>query len=110
MEELETLKAILDSMPFSVVFADKGHVIRYANREAGRNFGKWGNLTGQSIFACHNENSGKLIREIWAEFEKGAEERLITDNEKHRTYMRAVRNAEGVLVGYYERYEPPRGS
>jgi hypothetical protein len=31
----------------------------------------------------------------------GEEERLITDNEKHRIYMRAVRSADGQVVGYY---------
>jgi hypothetical protein len=33
--------------------------------------------------------------------------RLITDSPKHRIYMRAVRDADGKLIGYYERYEPP---
>ncbi len=33
---------------------------------------------------------------------------MITDDEKHRIYMRAVRNEQGELLGYYERYEPPR--
>jgi hypothetical protein len=37
----------------------------------------------------------------------GLAERLITDNEKHRIYMRAVRDGSGRLLGYYERYEPP---
>ncbi len=39
----------------------------------------------------------------------GEEERLITDNEKHRIYMRAVRGADGQVLGYYERYERAGG-
>jgi hypothetical protein len=39
---------------------------------------------------------------------EGLEERLITDNEKWRIYMRAVRDVDGEVLGYYERYEPPR--
>jgi hypothetical protein len=35
------------------------------------------------------------------------EEWLITDNEKHRIYMRAVRGTDGQVLGYYERYELP---
>jgi hypothetical protein len=35
----------------------------------------------------------------------GEEERLITDNKKHRIYMRAVRDQDGRVLGYYERYE-----
>ena len=43
-----------------------------------------------------------------AAFEQGETERLITDNEKHRIYMRVVRDANGKVLGYYERYEPPK--
>ncbi|MFH1749080.1 MAG: hypothetical protein ABIG44_18775 [Planctomycetota bacterium] len=45
---------------------------------------------------------------ILAELKSGLDDRLITDNEKHRIFMRAVRDADGRLLGYYERYEPPR--
>ncbi len=45
--------------------------------------------------------------EILAAFQTGEDERLITDNAKHRIYMRAVRDPVGKLLGYYERYEPP---
>ena len=41
--------------------------------------------------------------------QQGLEERLITDSEKYRIYMLAVRDENGQLIGYYERYEPPRG-
>ncbi len=37
----------------------------------------------------------------------GEDERMITDNEKYRIYMRAVRDEQGELIGYYERDEPP---
>jgi hypothetical protein len=49
-----------------------------------------------------------MMIEILAAMQGGEEERLITDNEKHRIYMRAVRDTAGRLLGYYERYEPPR--
>lgn len=45
--------------------------------------------------------------EILAAMQAGEDERLITDDEEHRIYMRAVRDAEGCLLGYYERHEPP---
>jgi hypothetical protein len=45
--------------------------------------------------------------EILAAMQAGEEERLITDNDKNRIFMRAVRDADGRLLGYYERYEPP---
>jgi hypothetical protein len=37
----------------------------------------------------------------------GEEEWLITDNERHRIYMRAVRGVDSQVLGFYERYEPP---
>ena len=40
---------------------------------------------------------------------EGLEEELITDDERRRIYMRAVRDGDGKLLGYYERYEVPRG-
>jgi len=38
---------------------------------------------------------------------EGEDERIITDDEKHRIFMRVVRDAEGRVLGYYERYAPP---
>ena len=32
---------------------------------------------------------------------------MITDSPKHRVYMRAVRDEDGKVIGYYERYDPP---
>ena len=43
---------------------------------------------------------------VFESLKNGVEEQIITDNQKYRIYMRAVRNKEGNLIGYYERYEP----
>ena len=45
------------------------------------------------------------MNEVLAALQAGEEERLVTDNEKDRIYMRAVRDPGGGLLGYYERYE-----
>lgn len=101
------LADILDSMKNPVLFADREHVVRYMNRAAVNYYEEGEALLGRSLFDCHNAQSGRVMREIFAEMEAGLDERLITDNEKHRIYMRAVRDGEGRLIGYYERYEPP---
>jgi hypothetical protein len=44
------------------------------------------------------------MTEILQQMQDGLDEILITDNEKHRLYMRAVRNENGELLGYYERF------
>jgi hypothetical protein len=67
-------------------------------------------LIGRSLLDCHSERSQQIMVDILAEMRQGLEERLITDNEKHRIFMRAVRDASGQLLGYYERYEPPRNT
>ncbi len=104
--EAKLLEHLLDSLKDPYVFVDTDHVVRYMNREALTRHGE--KLIGTSIFGCHNEQSNKVIREIFAMMQDGLEEEMITDNPKHRIYMRAVRDGDGVLLGYYERYEPPK--
>ena len=103
----QLLAEILDSMKNPVLFADRDHVVRYMNRAATTHYDQGEDLLGNSLFDCHNAESGRIMREIFAEMEEGLDERRITDNEKHRIYMRAVRDGSGRLIGYYERYEPP---
>ena len=103
----ELLETFLDSLKNPFMFVDTEHVIRYMNKAAITTFKKGVEHLGESIFACHNENSCRIIREVFAEMQEGLEERLITDNDRFRIFMRAVRDSSGKLLGYYERYEPP---
>lgn len=107
----DTLHAVLlDSLKDPFLFADAGHTIRYMNRAAIAHYKEGATLLGRSLFDCHNAESQRQMIEILAAFQAGEEERLITDNAKHRIFMRAVRDGAGRLLGYYERYEPPVGS
>jgi PAS domain S-box-containing protein len=108
MTDETLLTAILDSLRDPILVADRDHVTRYMNRAATAHYSQGAALIGRSLLECHNERSQAVMREVLAALEAGEEERLITDNEKHRIYMRAVRGADGRLLGYYERYEPPR--
>ncbi len=105
INDAKMLARFLDSLKDSFVFVDTDHVIRYLNKVALERHGE--KLEGTSVFDCHNEKSNEMIREIFAKMADGLEEELITDNEKHRIYMRAVRDEKGTLIGYYERYERP---
>ena len=109
MPEKDLLTAILDSLKDPIVFVDTNHVIQYMNEPAKKHYEQGENLLGQSIFDCHNENSNHTIRDVFSAMQQGETERMITDNEKHRIYMRAIRDKSGNLLGYYERYEPPKG-
>jgi hypothetical protein len=64
-------------------------------------------LIGRSLLDCHNQQSQQMMIDILAAMREGEEERLITDTKEQRIYMRAVRSADGSLLGYYERYAPP---
>ncbi len=99
---------LLDSLVDPFLFVDTDHVIRYMNKPAIEHYSKGADLIGTSIFDCHNELANQLIRKIFEQMLQGETERLITNNKKYRIYMRAVRDSSGKLMGYYERYEPPR--
>ena len=111
MIDAELMAAILDSLKAPILFADTEHVVRYMNRAAVEHYEGGASLIGRSLLDCHNERSRAAIIEILAAMQnEGLEERLTIDDEKRRIYMRAVRDAEGRVLGYYERYEPPRST
>jgi len=102
------LAAILDSLKDPVLVADPNHVTLYMNKRAKTYYKEGDSLLGRSLLECHNAESQATMIEILAAMQtEGLEERLITDNEKYRIYMRAVRDEAGQVLGYYERYEPP---
>jgi PAS domain-containing protein len=105
-----TLACILDSLRDPVLVADTEHRIVYMNAAAAAHYPRGAALLGTSLLDCHNERSGETIKEVLEAMKQGEEERLITDNERHRIYMRAVRHEGGELIGYYERYAPPSGA
>ncbi len=99
----------LNSLKNPFMFVDTEHIIRYMNKAAISHYEQGEKLLGTNVLDCHNENSQKDILEIFEKMKNGLDEEMITDNEKHRIYMRAVRDEKGELIGYYERYEPPKG-
>jgi PAS domain-containing protein len=102
----------LDSLKDPFVFCDLEHVIRYWNVAAQAHYAGRGTGIGHSVLDCHNADSCAQILEISTRFaaEPELDEVLITDNDRHRIWMRAVRDGEGTLLGYYERYAPPLGA
>ena len=104
-------RRMLDSLKDPFLLCDNDHRIIYMNTAARTHYRQGADLLGTSIFDCHNPVSGEMIRQIHERMrEEGLEEEMITDNSRHRIWMRAVRDDDGALVGYYERYAPPRGS
>jgi len=96
---------ILDGLVDPVLVADTEHVVIYMNSAAVDHYTGGETLMGTSLLDCHNERSQEMMVEVLAALRAGEEERLISDDEKRRIYMRAVRDESGEVVGYYERYE-----
>ena len=103
------MAAVLDSLKDPVLFADTEHVIRYMNKAAIARYSEGESLIGHSLLECHNEQSQQIIVEALAALQGGEDERLISEDEERWIYMRAVRDADGRVLGYYYRFEPRRG-
>lgn len=103
----ELLRSFIDSLKHPFVFADTEHIIRYMNKVALERYKGKPAEVGRSIFDCHNQNSKRIILEVFERLKQGEDERIITDNESNRIFMRAVRDKQGNLIGYYERFEAP---
>ena len=107
MTDAILMRAFMDSLKDPFLFADTDHIIRYMNKAAVAHYEQGLGLIGTSLLACHNSESNRVIEDVFEQMQADLDERLITDNKKHRIYMRAVRDEDGRLLGYYERYEPP---
>ena len=96
---------ILDSLTEPVLVGDTEHRVVYMNRAAVDHYTGGEALMGTSLLDCHNERSQQVMIEVLEALRAGEDERLISENDERRIYMRAVRDESGELVGYYERYE-----
>ena len=100
MTREEMMACILDSVPYRIVFVDTDHIIRYMNREAKHHYYAvrgYGDLIGKSIFECHSAVE-KLKNH-------GNEIYLGVSVYNERKYINPVRDENGVLIGYFERFE-----
>ncbi len=99
---------LLNSIKDPILFADTNNIVQYMNKAGVEYYEEGEKLLQSNLLKCHNDESQKMMIEILAEMETGLEEKMITDNEKYRIFMRAVRDEKGNLLGYFERYEPPQ--
>ena len=100
-------KSVLDIDRAQVVICDLEHTVVYMNKSAVSIYGK--NLTGSNLMNCHNSESKKRIEQVVDWFKVSPENNIIYTfrNEKLNkdVYMVALRDAEGGLIGYYEKHE-----
>lgn len=110
MDELTIYKGILNSYPYSIVFVDSNFTIRYMNRYAQYYYYQergYSNLIGKCLFDCHDFAASR--QRIEKGFEKmksdGKEMFVGVSARNQRIYMQPVRDEEGNLIGFFERFE-----
>lgn len=108
MQLLDYLLCLLDSIDEEIVLVNTDHKIVFLNKFAKENyrerFGE--NLVGKSIFDCHNENSKKIILDVFEKLKQGENEIEIEGTPDKRSFIVAARDPQGKLVGYFERFKP----
>jgi DUF438 domain-containing protein len=105
----EICQAILDSFKYPIVFVDNEHIVRYLNQAARERYYDnrgYSPLIGKSIFECHNPSSVDIIQQMHKRLLEGESEIFLKINkDRQRVTVVAVRDCDGSLLGYYERFE-----
>lgn len=109
MEKEIILLHIFDSWPYPILFVDCNHIIRYMNNPAKYHYYTekgYKDLIGQSLLECHNEQSKEKIIEAYEKLKNHGSDIFIGISVKNlRMYINPVRDEEGELIGYFERFE-----
>lgn len=110
MDELTILRGIVNSYSTPIVFVDDTFTIRFMNRYAKYHYYQergYSDLIGKNLFDCHDKDSSK--ERIMAAFEKmksdGKEAFVGVNLRNYRIYMQPVRDEDGKLIGFFERFE-----
>ena len=104
-------KSIVDTDPSAIVICDTDHVIRYMNPAAYERYKNRGGagLLGSSLLNCHNAHSNEMIEKVMDWFRRSPENNSMylyyRENENKDVYMIALRDADGELIGYYEKHK-----
>lgn len=104
-------KSVIDQDRCAVVICNLTHEIIYMNPAAAVRYENRGGaaLVGQSLLGCHNAQSAAMIEKVTAWFAESREHNIIytyhNEKENKDVYMVALRDADGTLIGYYEKHE-----
>jgi DUF438 domain-containing protein len=109
MKREDMMSYILESIPYPILFVDVNHIIRYMNKHAKFHYYEergYRDLIGKSLFDCHNPHSKEKVLAAFERLKHHGNEFFVGVSMKnHRIYMNPVRNENGELVGYFERFE-----
>ena len=108
MISIDTYTAILDKISHPIVFVDNNHVIQYLNKPAQKRYYEklgYSDLIGKSLFDCHNAESRDKILQIHQQLTERENEICIGVFKGEKITVVGVRDSEGELIGYFERFE-----
>lgn len=104
-----TYKILLDSINSPIVFVDNHHMIQYLNKFAKVRYYEnqgYSDLIGKSLFECHNPVSKETIIRLHRRLLDGEKEIFLkVSKDKLKVTVVGVRDANGKLIGYYERFD-----
>jgi len=104
-------ETILETINSPIVFVDNDHIIRYLNKAARIRYYErrgYSELIGKSLFECHNPSSRENIKRLHDKLLAGEDEIFLKVNKyQEKITFVGVRDPDGRLVGYYERFEKP---
>lgn len=106
-------KGLIDANDQPVVICDLEHIIVYMNPAAAKRYEAAGgiNMIGSSIFNCHNANSQERIKnnvdimKADRTVNKVFEIHSTRHGANNDVYTAAIRDENGDLIGYYEKFE-----
>ncbi len=103
----QLFKSILEQDKAPVVVCDMQSTVLYMNPAAIARYHV--DLTGRSVKSCHPAAANEKIDRVLAWFGESPENNIVytfrNDQENKDVYMVALRDAEGNLIGYYEKHE-----
>ena len=110
MELNKYFKSLIDIDDTTIIICDLNHTIIYMNKFATDLYAKRNmNLLGSNLLKCHNEDSNEKILKVVEWFKKDVNNNFVHTffNEKQNkdVYMVALRDDDGILIGYYEKHE-----
>ena len=104
-------ETILETINSPIVFVDNDHIIRYLNKAARIRYYErrgYSELIGKPLFECHNPSSREHIKRLHEKLLAGEDEIFLKVNkDQEKITVVGVRDPDGQLVGYYERFEKP---
>lgn len=100
-------RSVLEQDKAPVVLCDLQSTILYMNPAAIARYKR--DLTGKNLKACHPAAANEKIDRVLAWFSESREHNIVytfrSDTENKDVYMIALRDADGTLIGYYEKHE-----